>query len=92
MTYYVYILACFKAKTFSCYYTGQTDNLNRRIHEHYKAVKLHITDKFTGRFDFVKLMWYRRVPTRDDALRLESFLKSLTPPQKRAYMTKQRRR
>jgi predicted GIY-YIG superfamily endonuclease len=86
MTYYVYVLACFIDGDFSCYYVGQTNDLDARMEEHYEAVRSHDTDKYTGRFDFVKLVWHRRVPTREDALRLESYLKSLSPSGKERYM------
>ena len=88
MPFYVYILACFKDKIFSCYYTGQTDNLYRRTGQHFDIVCEKDTNHFVGRFDFVKLIWHRVVDTREDALRLESYLKQRTPPEKESYMDK----
>jgi len=40
----------------------------------------------TGRFDFVKLIWKKKAPTRADALRLEKYLKSLGQSGKESYM------
>ena len=86
MPFYVYILACYIRGKFSCYYVGQTNNLYARTGEHFDNVEEHHTESFTGRFEFVKRIWYKQVPTRVDALRLEKYLKSLTPDRKRAYM------
>ena len=86
MDYFVYIAECLKDGEFSCYYTGQTNNIDRRKKEHIENVINHDTRKFTGRFDYVKLLWYRKVPTRGDALRLEKYLKSLNPDEKEDYM------
>ena len=54
--------------------------------EHYQSVRKHDTNKFVGRFGYVKLVWSKKVPTRADALRLESYLKSLSPSGKEDYM------
>ena len=86
MAFSVYILECYIDGEFSCYYTGQTNNLDERMQEHYEAVREHDTDKFTGRFDYIKLVWSKKVPTREDALKLESYLKSLSPDEKEDYM------
>lgn len=53
---------------------------------HYGAVREHNTDKYTGRFDYVKLIWSKEVPTRADAERLERYLKPLSPDEKEDYM------
>ncbi len=86
MVFWVYILECFIDGEFSCYYTGQTNNLKERMQEHYEAVREHDTKKFTGRFDYVKSVWSRKVPTRADAIRLERYLKNLSPDEKEDYM------
>ncbi|MFH1839641.1 MAG: GIY-YIG nuclease family protein [Nanoarchaeota archaeon] len=86
MRYAVYILACYKGKDFSCYYTGQTNYLKRRLKQHYKAVKKKDTKKFTGRFDYVKLVWYKKVMTRKGAVKEERHIKTLTQPGKENYM------
>jgi len=56
------------------------------MEEHFDSVREGNTDTFVGRFDYVKPVWKKRVPTRADALRLESYLKSLTPQGKEDYM------
>ena len=86
MKFYVYILNCFKNGKFSCYYVGQTSNLKARIGEHFDSVVEHNTDKFVGRFDFVKLKWYTKVAARAEALKVEKYLKSLTHEEKDRYM------
>ena len=86
MGYCVYVLECYIAGSFSCYYVGQTNDLNSRMEEHYDSIREHNTDSFVGRFDYVKLIWHKIVPTREDAVRLESYLKSLSPSGKRSYM------
>lgn len=86
MTFWVYILECYINGKFSCYYTGQTNNLNERMQEHYESVREHDTDKFVGRFDYIKLVWFKKVPTREDALRLENYLKNLDSDEKEDYM------
>lgn len=86
MAFYVYVLNCFKDGEFSCYYVGQTNNLKARVGEHFDSVKEQNTDRFIGRFDFVKLKWFMKVPTRADALRLERYLKSLSHVEKEDYM------
>jgi len=86
MGYCVYVLACFINKEFRCYYVGQTNDLSSRMAEHYNSIRGHDTNNFVGRFDYVKLIWYKKVPTRADAIRLESYLKELTPSGKRDYM------
>ena len=86
MAFFVYVLACYIRGDFSCYYVGQTNDIYSRMQEHYDAVRNHETDRFTGRFDYVKKIWHKSVPTRKDALNLESFLKSLSPDEKEDYM------
>ena len=86
MRFWVYVLECYINKEFRCYYVGQTGNITERMQYHYEAVREHNTDKFTGRFDFVKLIWKKEVPTRADALRLENYLKNLSPDKKEDYI------
>jgi len=86
MVYYVYILECYINREFSCYYCGQTDNLEKRKGQHIRNVIFHYTKKFTGRFDYCKLIWYGEVQTRADAIRLEQYLKSLNQQEKEEYM------
>ena len=86
MAFWVYILKCYINGEFRCFYVGQTGNITERMEYHYDAVRYHNIDKYTGRFDFVKLVWKKRVQTREDALRLERYLKSLSPNGKKEYM------
>lgn len=86
MVYCVYILECYIDHEFRCYYVGMTSDLHQRMAYHIEAVRNHNTDKYTGRFDFVKRIWYKKVPSKVDALRLEKYLKSLTPDEKEDYM------
>lgn len=86
MVFYVYALACMKEGNFRCFYVGQTNDLWTRLDEHIENVIEGLTKHFTGRFDFVRLAWSMQVPTRQDALRLERYLKSLNPNAKRRYM------
>ena len=86
MPYYVYVLECFIDREFRNYYVGQTQNLEVRMQQHYENVRNHVTDKYTGRFDFVKLIWHKEVPTREDSIRLERYLKSLPQNEKEEYM------
>ena len=80
--YYVYILACYKNGEFTNFYTGQTNDIDRRESEHIKNVITHNTKKYTGRFDYVKLLWYGIVKTRSEALELEQEIKQLSQDDK----------
>lgn len=89
MVFYVYINEMYKEGEFFCYYIGQTDNLERRKKQHINNIKKRKRKTFTGRFDDSKLRWYEEVPTRDDAVKLEKYLKSLkNPKRKESYMEK----
>lgn len=88
--YFVYILACFKdGDEYSrCYYVGQTNDLDIRMKEHQSYIDDGRTDKYMGRFDSFEFIWYREVSSREDAIHLEFYLKSLSPPEKEKYMQK----
>ena len=88
MSYYVYILACFKKGKFSCFYTGQTNNFKRRMQQHYKYVREKQTKHFTGRFDFVKWVWYKKVNNRAEAYKLEQYIKSLHPSEREKLVSR----
>ncbi len=91
MTFWSYMLECFKDGKSKCYYTGQTGNLRRRVGQHIGNVRHKRTKKFTGRFDFVKLVWAERCKSREDALDLERTVKGLTYKQKRRVARRKRR-
>lgn len=68
MAFYVYLLASRKNGTF---YTGVTNNLARRIHEHREKQ----ADSFTRRYDVTRLVYYEVFETPEDAIRREKRLK-----------------
>ena len=67
--YAVYILTNFDNTVF---YTGITNNLNRRIWEHKKHAN---PDSFTGKYKAFKLVWYQLFPTPDEAIIIEKRIK-----------------
>ena len=83
MTYYVYMLACYRGEQFSCFYTGFTNNLKRRLAEHERNASEGRRKKFTGRFDDVKLVWWEEADSRESAKAREKDIKKLGAPQKR---------
>ena len=83
MTYHVYMLACNRGGQFSCFYTGFTNNLKRRLAEHERNAAEGRRRKFTGRFDEVKLVWWEEVPTREAAKSREKEVKKMNSSQKR---------
>jgi putative endonuclease len=52
-------------------YIGQTNNLQRRIHEHQNGLS-----PYTKKFKFKSLLYYQIVSSRAEAMRREKFLKS----------------
>ncbi|WP_422020726.1 GIY-YIG nuclease family protein [Roseibium sp.] len=68
MAFYVYQLANRKNGTF---YTGVTNNLARRIHEHREKQ----AEGFTRRYDVTRLVHYEVFETPEDAIRREKRLK-----------------
>lgn len=68
MAFYVYLLANRKNGTF---YTGVTNNLARRIHEHREKQ----AEGFTRRYDVTRLVHYEVFETPEDAIRREKRLK-----------------
>ncbi|WP_306149690.1 MULTISPECIES: GIY-YIG nuclease family protein [unclassified Roseibium] len=68
MAFYVYLLASRKKGTF---YTGVTNNLARRIHEHREKQ----AEGFTRRYDVTRLVYYEIFETPEDAMRREKRLK-----------------
>ncbi|UYQ73337.1 GIY-YIG nuclease family protein [Pelagibacterium flavum] len=67
--YYVYILAKHQN---GALYTGMTNDLARRIHDHRsKAVPGH-----TRKYDIARLVWYETHPTLDSAYLREKRIKA----------------
>ena len=75
--YYAYILGCIREKQVVMYYTGYTNNLDRRVLEHQKNAHNNNRKKFTGRFDDVILLWNRMFDTKKEAVEEEKRIKKL---------------
>ena len=84
MTYRSYILECFKDGGSRCYYTGQTGDLWKRVSQHIDNVRSKTTEKYTGRLDFVTLVWAEECKTRGEALDLERAVEELPYQQERS--------
>ncbi|MFM5914936.1 MAG: GIY-YIG nuclease family protein [Chakrabartia godavariana] len=78
MAFWVYILRCSDGR----YYTGQTDDLDRRIAEHQSG---GFSD-FTSRRRPVSLMWQENFQTRDEALAAEARIKPWSRAKKEALI------
>jgi predicted GIY-YIG superfamily endonuclease len=83
MGYYVYMLACRRDGKMKMFYTGQTNDLDRRVREHKRNAANGKRRKFTGRFDEVELVWFEEVETLKEAKDEEQRIKKLSPGQKR---------
>lgn len=83
MVYYVYMLACKRGGEMKMFYTGQTNNLGRRVKEHKQNAANGKRRKFTGRFDDVELVWFKETKTLKEAKDEEKRIKKLKPNQKR---------
>ncbi len=67
------------------YYTGQTNDLDRRLYQH------HFTSygaKYLHRFDSFKLVHTEYFPTRRQAMSREAAIKKLSPTQKQQLIKK----
>lgn len=60
-------------------YTGQTDNLDRRLKEHSGKKR---GAKYTRSFDSLKLVYFEEFRTRTEAYRREAEIKRMTKVQK----------
>ena len=78
MPCWVYLLTCHKNGKFTNFYTGYTHNLRSRVGTHINNVRNKNTIRYTGRFDFVRLVWKRRCITKEEALQLEQDIKPLS--------------
>ncbi len=68
MTYYVYILASRQRGTL---YTGVTNDLARRVHEHRRKIQ----KGFTERYGVTRLVYYETFETPDIAIPREKRIK-----------------
>lgn len=66
MGYYVYMLSC-RREGDQKFYTGQTNDLQRRVREHKRYAEQNKRRKYTGRFDEIELVWFKEVDTRKEA-------------------------
>ena len=78
MAFWVYILRCADGR----YYTGHTDDLERRLAQHQRGEG----GAFTSIRRPVTLMWCEDAPTRDEALAMERQLKPWSRAKKEAWI------
>jgi len=79
MAFWVYILRCADAS----YYTGHTDNLEKRIHEHHAGT---ITSCYTFKRRPLQLVYSQGFQTREEALASEQQIKGWSRKKKEAMM------
>jgi putative endonuclease len=68
MSFFVYILA---SAPYGTLYTGHTDDLARRVHEHREKAR----PGFTARYGVTKLVWFEAFELRENAFRRERRIK-----------------
>ena len=78
MSFWVYILSCADAS----YYTGHTDNLEKRLAEHQTGM----CDGYTSGRLPVKLVFSETFATREEALSAEQKIKGWSRKKKEAMM------
>jgi putative endonuclease len=78
MAFWVYILRCADGR----YYTGHTDDLERRLAQHQRGEG----GAFTSIRRPVTLMWCEDAPTREEALSMERRLKPWSRAKKEAWI------
>jgi len=78
LTFWIYILRC----SDDSYYTGHTDNLEKRIGEH-QTGQCH---GYTASRLPVELAWSQECTTRDEALSAEMHIKGWSRKKKEAMM------
>lgn len=79
MSYIVYILLCADGS----YYTGSTDDINRRLFEHQDGAS---PTAYTFRRRPVELVWTEEVDTLDEALQHEHQIKGWSRAKKEALI------
>ena len=79
--YYVYILLCDNGS----FYTGYTDNLEKRLHAH----AIGKASKYTRSFKPIRLVYtYNVGESKSDALKLENKIKKFSRSEKEAFIQK----
>ena len=78
MAFYIYILSCSDGS----YYTGHTDNLEKRMAEHQSGK----CDGYTSTRLPVQLQWSQEFTTREEALGAEQQIKGWSRKKKAAMM------
>jgi len=76
--YYVYILETIAKNNKKRFYTGYTNNLNRRLHEHKKGTGA----KFCRGKKEIQLKYFESFMERKDAMRRELEIKTFSRKQK----------
>jgi putative endonuclease len=71
MSYFVYILT---NQRHTVLYTGVTNNLERRMHEH----RAKTAGSFTARFNVDKLVYFEETPSVEAAISREKSIKGIT--------------
>ncbi len=79
VVYYVYILEIVAKTGKKSYYTGYTNNLYRRWHEHRSGTGA----KFCRGRKHIELKYFETYPNRKEAMRRELKIKSFSKQQKR---------
>ncbi|MBI4745605.1 MAG: GIY-YIG nuclease family protein [Deltaproteobacteria bacterium] len=77
MSFHVYVLMCAD----DSYYTGHTDNLEKRIAEHQSAACAYTSTRLP-----VKLLFSQEFPTREEALASEQRIKGWSRKKKEAMI------
>lgn len=67
----MYVIYILKSKTHNHYYTGQTDNIKRRLLEHNSG-----NHYWTSKYKPWELIYTEEYSTRDDVINREKYLKS----------------
>lgn len=78
MSFWVYVLRCADGS----YYTGHTDNLEKRLNDHQTGVG----DGYTASRRPVELAWTQECSTREEALAAEQQIKGWSRGKKEAMM------
>lgn len=74
--YFVYILTNYINTVF---YTGITNNLERRVWEHKHSINFH---SFTTKYKIYKLVWYESFSAPDEAIIIEKRVKDMNRKKK----------
>ncbi len=70
--YFVYILT---NHTNSVFYTGVTNNIERRIYEHREKLN---PDSFSSKYKLYKLIWFQEFATPQEAIEIEKKIKGFS--------------